>query len=154
MFESARIEARRDALLGHRVPHALDDLLLELLLRQHPRLGCDLHRLAGSDVLKVGAISDNGVKVQRLLMQESSLSFDGPDDGLQNETLTKLNKATDDKVAAVLTADQKAKLKEFLGKPFTGELGPRFGGGFPGGGGGFGGGFFGGGILGGFAPPA
>jgi hypothetical protein len=96
---------------------------------------------------KMAAIGDNSDKVLRQLYQERSLTPVGrPGSGLLNETVTKLNKATDDKVAAVLTADQTAKLKEMLGKPFTGELLPLFGGGFPGGGG-FGGPFAG------FEPP-
>jgi hypothetical protein len=53
------------------------------------------------------------------------------------------------KAAAVLAADKKAKLKELLGKPFTGELRPRF----PGEGGFGTGSFLGGGPLAGVAPP-
>jgi hypothetical protein len=89
---------------------------------------------------KVAAINENADKVQQLMLLNNWPQTGPASGGLLYETRTKLAKATDDRVAAVLTADQKAKLKEMSGKPFTGELAPRRDfpfrgrGGFPGGG--------------------
>jgi hypothetical protein len=74
---------------------------------------------------KVAAINDNSDKVQQLMLLNNWPPAGPAFGGVLNETRRKLAKATDDKVAAVLTADQKAKLKEMSGKPFTGELEPR-----------------------------
>jgi hypothetical protein len=72
---------------------------------------------------QIQSLTDNAARVQMLLQRENSFEFRAPPAGsLQNETLQKLNKATEDKLAGLLTKDQAAKLKEMLGEPFKGPV--------------------------------
>jgi hypothetical protein len=99
---------------------------------------------------QIKAIAENAARVRTLILNDNSFESGPPAGGLANETVTKLNKATDEKLAGLLTRDQKATLKELLGEPFKGELGRSSGGGF----GGAGGGGFAPSLPPGFAPPA
>src|SRR5262249_42296862 len=74
---------------------------------------------------KIKTIQEDAMKEMRTLFQP------GGDRTEAMKKIQELNKATNDKVMGVLTADQKTKWKEMTGEPFKGEI--RFGG-RPGGG--------------------
>jgi hypothetical protein len=99
---------------------------------------------------QIRGIAENAARVEQLVVNDTALEALGPERGLRNQTLEKLSQATDDKLAGLLTRDQKVKLQEMLGAPFKGELQPASGDGV----GGFVGPALGGGLnLSGFAPP-
>ena len=77
---------------------------------------------------KAAGISDGASRSKAYSSRKpsfTSMAFDAEGLELLNATQSKIAEVAKNKLAALLTADQKAKLKELLGKPFKGELGSR-----------------------------
>ena len=90
------------------------------------------------DVAKELSITDEQKKSLAKIREESQTQMrelftaGGDDREAARTKFAELRKATDDKILAVLTADQKAKLEELKGKPFELPEGALRGGGTPG----------------------
>jgi len=86
--------------------------------------------LRNEEVAKALNITDDQKEKIREIQRKSFEEMRGLGRGEEARTkIQELRKATNEKVMAVLTAEQKTKLKEMQGKPFTGKIEPpQFGG--------------------------
>jgi Spy/CpxP family protein refolding chaperone len=85
-----------------------------------------LHQLNRPEVVKELNLTDEQVAKLKDLQKEARKGLEdiitGTDRAGKTEKLAKLREETNKKILAVLTDEQKAKVKEIVGEPFKGEL--------------------------------